>query len=96
MEREKIEPEKNTQVDMCPAPAIQQEPLLEEETLREEEPLREVEPLREEGPTLEQLKDLIARLQNGKRGRPTQELKCLKEKLKALEEGERPHKRTKR
>ena len=84
MEREKIEPEKNTQVDMCPAPAIQQEPLLEEE------------PLREEGPTLEQLKDMIARLQNGKRGRPTQELKCLKEKLKALEEEERPHKRTKR
>ena len=28
--------------------------------------------------------------------RPTQELKCLKEKLKALEEEERPHKRTKR
>jgi len=32
---------------------------------------------------------------NGKRGRPTQELKCLKEKLKALEKEDKPHKRTK-
>jgi len=38
---------------------------------------------------------MIARMQN-KRGRPTQKLKDLKEKLKKLEEEEIPSKRTKK
>jgi uncharacterized coiled-coil protein SlyX len=73
---------------MCPAPAVQ-ERILPEEPIPEnpyEEPLTEQ--------TIEQLKDMIARMQN-KRGRPTQKLKDLKEKLKTLEEEERPSKRTK-